>query len=321
MSNSDRLGRRGMALAGCLLSLLLVPGCGETPPPPTGRPLVVASFYPIWDLSREIAGDRAEVAALVPPGVEPHDWEPAPRDLARLQSARVFVYNGAGFEPWAERVLAGGLGRHAVAVKASEGLPLLAMGSGTVAHESGGPPAAGGSRTAVDPHVWLDPVLARTMAETIRAGLEAADPTGGEAYRKNAAALSDKLTALHRRFESGLAGCARREVVASHAALGYLARRYGFAVVPIAAAPGGEPSPSELAAVVRFARRAKVQYILSEPLLSPRMAEALAREVGASILVFDPIEGVTAGNAAGAGGYVTLMDSNLEVLRVALGCR
>jgi zinc transport system substrate-binding protein len=281
----------------------------------------VASFYPLWDLTREIAGERAEVVALVPPGVEPHDWEPAPRDLARLQSARVFVYNGAGFEPWAERLLTGGLGRDTVVVKASEGLPLLPLGAGTIDPESGRPRSPGNGRATIDPHVWLDPVLARTMVETIRAGLERADPAGGEAYRQSAAAFSERLATLHRDFESALSDCARREVVASHAALGYLARRYGFALVPIASAPGGEPSPSELAAVVRFTRRAKVQYILSEPLLSPRLAETLAREVGARTLVFDPIEGVTVGSAPAAGGYVALMEANLRTLRLALGCR
>lgn len=323
MTAGERIAPRGVALACGLLSLCLlsITGCGDTPVPATGRPLVVASFYPLWDLSRQIAGERAEVIALVPPGVEPHDWEPAPRDLARVQSARAFVYNGAGFEPWADRLLSGGLGRDTVAIKASEGLPLLPLGAGTVDPESGRPRSPANGTAATDPHVWLDPVLAIGMVDTVRAGLERADPGGGATYRNNATALSDRLAAVHRGFESGLSTCTRREVIASHAALGYLARRYGFALVPIATAPGGEPSPSELAAVVRFARRAKVQYILSEPLLSPRMAETLAREVGARILVFDPIEGVTVGSTPTAGGYVALMERNLETLRMALGCR
>lgn len=280
-------------------SLLAVAGCGEAPAP-TGKPLVVASVYPIYDFTRQVAGDRAQVLSLVPPGVEPHDWEPSPQDLARLGKARLFVYNGAGFEPWVDRVAREAAREGALAVKAVEGLAPI----------------------DADPHLWLDPVLAQSMVENIRAALARADPPGGAAYAEHARAFSARLQTLHRAFETGLARCARRDLVVSHAAFRYLARRYRLSVVPVMGlAPEAEPSPAQLAAIVRFARERKVKYIFFETLVSPRLAETLAREVGAQTLVLNPIEGLTKEEAAAGKDYVALMEDNLRNLRTALDCR
>ena len=288
---------RARGLSG-VAALVLLAGCGETAAPRAGLD-VVASFYPIVEFTRAVAGERARVSALVPPGVEPHDWDPSPPDLARVEKARVLVYNGAGLEPWVDKLPRG---RGLVVVKAVEGLPI---------RDAGGAP---------DPHVWLDPVLAQAMVDNIRAGLAVADPAGAAAFEANAQALKGRLAALHQQHEAGLRTCARRDVVTTHSAFGYLARRYGLSVVPLAGvAPESEPSPARLAAIVRFARERKVKYIFLETLVSPRLAETLAREVGARTLVFNPIEGVTREQAASA-TYFTLMEANLANLRVALEC-
>src|SRR5262249_15249165 len=133
-----------------LLAALILAGCRQAPAP-GGKPLVVASFYPMYEFARQVAADRAQVISLVPPGVHGHDWEPAPRDVAQVRRARVFVYNGAGFEPWADKLLSEGTASSTVIVAASAGL--------TVAR-------AGGE--GMDPHVWLDPLLARREVEAIR---------------------------------------------------------------------------------------------------------------------------------------------------------
>jgi len=131
-----------------------------------------------------------------------------------------------------------------------------------------------------------------------------------------------RLEALHEAYRTGLAHCARREVVASHAAFGYLARRYGLTLVPVMGlAPDAEPTPAQLASIVRFAREKKVKYIFFETLVNPRLAETLAREVGAQTLVFNPIEGLTREEQAAGRGYVALMEENLKNLRTALECR
>ena len=292
------------ASLGLLLCALAVAGCRQSPVP-DGKPLVVASFYPMYEFARQVAAERAQVISLVPPGVHGHDWEPSPQDVAQVRRARVFVYNGAGFEPWADKLIKEAAGSSTV-VAASAGLTVTRTGG------DGG----------VDPHVWLDPLLAKGQVEAIRAALERADPSGKATYAANAGAYEARLTELDTRFDAGLRDCARREVVVSHAAFGYLTRRYRLEQVAVTGlAPQAEPSPAALAAIVRTARARKVTAIFLEPLVSPKLAETLAREVGVRLLTLDPIEGVTRKEAAEGTGYIELMARNLQSLREGLGCR
>jgi zinc transport system substrate-binding protein len=284
-----------------LAAALILAGCQGAPAP--GKPVVVATIYPLWDLARQVAGDRAEVVSLVPPGVEPHDWEPSAQDVTAVQRATVFIHSGTGLDAWATLLLAGLPGRTRV-IDTSIGLELLRQGA------------------SVDPHVWLDPTLARAQAQAIAGGLAQADPAGGPVYLQNAAALAARLDALDQAFAAGLRDCARRELVTSHAAFAYLARRYRLTQVPIMGlAPEAEPSPADLATIVQTARRLKVTHVFFEPLMSPRLAQTLAREIGATALPLDPIEGVGREQAAAGTGYVELMQANLANLRVGLGCR
>ena len=301
---------RRAALAAALALL----ACNQGPAPPPAKLLVVASFYPLYEFARQVAGPLARVVSLVPPGVEPHDWEPSPQDLTRIRDARVFIYNGAGLEPWAAKLVNDPTFSRTLMVRATEGVQLL----------SAAPSGPSGSPHTVspDPHVWLDPLLAQSMVETIRAALATVDLAHAAVYAENAREFGAKLQALHEAFQAGLKACARREVVTSHAAFSYLARRYGLTVVPVMGlAPESEPSPAQLASIVRFAREKKVKYIFFETLVNPRLAETLAREVGARTLAFNPIEGVTREEQAAGRGYVALMEENLRNLRTALDCR
>jgi zinc transport system substrate-binding protein len=287
-----------------LLSLALATlaaGCGSPSAP--AKPQVVATVYPLWEFSRQVAGPRADVVALVPPGVEPHDWEPSPRDVALVQRASVFVHSGTGLDAWSQKLLAGDPSR-TVVVDASRGLNLIRSGGVT------------------DPHVWLDPTLARAQVEAIEAALARADPAGRETYAANARAYVARLDALDRAFRAGLHDCARREVVTAHAAFGYLARRYGLTQLAVMGlSPEGEPNAADLAALVKRARGLKVTHVFFEPLVSPRIAETLGREIGAQPLTLNPVEGLTRPESEAGLGYIEVMQANLANLRTALGCR
>ena len=288
---------RGIALA----AILALAGCQESAAP--AKPQVVATIYPLWELTRQVAGDRADATSLVPPGVEPHDWEPSPRDVSLVQRANVIVHTGTGLDAWAVRLLTS-LPARTTVVNGARGLSLLPQGA------------------SVDPHVWLDPTLARAQAQTIAEGLAQADPAGQSVYRENAKALAARLDALDEAFAAGLRDCARRDVVTSHAAFAYLTRRYRLTQVAImGSAPEAEPSPADLAAIVQTARQLHVTDVFFEPLVSPRLAQTLAREIGATTLALDPIEGVSREQAAAGAGYVELMQANLAALRLGLGCR
>jgi zinc transport system substrate-binding protein len=302
----------------------LAAACQEAPAPP-GKPLVVASFYPMYEFSRQVAGDRAEVVSVVPPGVEPHDWEPSPQKLVEVQNARLLVYNGAGFEPWVDKLLHDVTGKKIIVIETTRGLDLIPAAE---AGAAGSPPKAAGrdaghtQNGGGDPHVWLDPVLAQSQVEAIRAGLTQGDPANKAIYDDRARAFRARLAALDAAFQAGLRDCEHRDIVVSHAAFAYLARRYRLTQVAVMGlAPESEPSPAELAAIANLARRRKVTYIFFETLVSSRLAETLAREIGAKTLVLNPIEGLTKEEAAAGKGYVDLMEANLQSLRTGLGCR
>ena len=228
-------------------------------------------------------------SALVPPGVEPHDWEPSPQDVVQVQRARVFVYNGAGFEPWVDKLLTDVPGG---------GTPWSwTRPSGLAARRP--------SARAVDPHVWLDPVLAQAQVDADpRRRSRRPIPRTRPPTRDNARRLPARLAALDEAFAAGLRDCARRDIVISHAAFAYLARRYRLTQVPVMGlAPEAEPSPAELAAIAGPARGARTsRYIFFETLVSPRLAETLAREIGARTLVLNPIEGAHEGGGGGGQG-------------------
>lgn len=279
-----------------ILSVVLAAGC--TLPAPSSSVTVVTTFYPLYEFARRIGGDRVTVRVLVPAGVEPHDFEPTPRDVAVVSSARAVIYNGAGFEPWLEKMLPDL--RAAVLVDASRGLPLV-----------------GG-----DAHVWLDPVLAAAQAARIVEGLSAVDPAGRQTFGQNGTRLAEDLRDLDRRFASGLTSCRRREFITSHAAFGYLARRYGLIQVPIGGlSPESEPSPGRMREIVAEARRTGTTVIYYETLVSPRVADVIAREVGARVAVLNPLEGLTADEQKRGENYFTVMDENLRALTGGLDCR
>jgi zinc transport system substrate-binding protein len=307
-----------------LSALLMLAALISGAPAYADTPLVVASFYPLYEFSRQVAGDHAEVVSLVPGGVEPHDWEPSPPDVVRMQKAKLFVYNGAGLEPWVEKLLRDAKAKGVVAVRTTERVALLPGDRPGHEHkpEAKAGAAPRGDKHAVDPHVWLDPVRAQAQVEAIRAGLAKVDPANAASYATNAQVYRTKLAGLDTAFANGLRQCARREFVTTHSAFSYLARRYGLTQIPIQGPePEAEPSPADLAALVKQVRERKVRYVFFETLVSSKLAETLAREVGAKTLVLNPVEGLTKEEQAAGNTYVSLMEDNLRNLRTALDCK
>lgn len=303
-----------------LLALLLgislaLAGCGAAKQPAgavqQNKLTVVTSIYPLYEFARQVGGERVNAVNLVPPGAEPHDWEPTPRDLQTLNKAAVLLFNGIGLEPWVGKT-----------VKSLDNKGLLAVEvSRDLGTEAGHDDGHGHEPAGADPHTWLDPVLAQQMVERVREALVKADPAGAEQYGANARAYQEKLAALHEDFKASLGQGCRREFVTSHAAFGYLARRYNLEQVAIAGlSPEVEPSPKDVAAIVAEAREHGATHIFFETLVSPKIAETVAREIGAETLVLNPLEGLTPEELAAGKDYLTVQRENLKNLKLALGC-
>ncbi len=341
------------AVGASLLGLMLVlGGCGSNAAAPAGtapangsaenggtsgqaaapadKLKVEASFYPMYEFARQIGGDLADVELLVPAGTEPHDWEPTPKDIAKISEADLLVYNGAGMESWVDQVLNATSGDAPAVVEASAGIDIMegsedehehehehehghehdaaaeeghdhehdAAAEEGHDHEHDAAAEEGHGHDhdhgGLDPHVWLSPRLAIEEVRGIEAAFAKADPGNAERFKSNADAYVAKLEALDKEFASGFADTKRKDFITQHAAFGYLARDYGLTQVPIAGlSPDQEPSAQEMAEVVEFAKANDVKTIFFETLVSSKVAATIATEIGARTAVLNPLEGLT----------------------------
>lgn len=271
-----------------------------------GRTEVIGAFYPMAWLAQRVGGNDVTVTTLTRPGTEPHDLELTPRQIVDVGRAGYVVYV-KGVQPAVDEAVEEHAKDHALdALSAVRALP--------AAHEE----EHGHAESANDPHLWLDPSRLATVAVTLGDRLAAADAGHAAGYRANAKALAAELTGLDREFRDGLRTCARKTIVTSHAAFGYLTDRYGLTQVPIAGLdPQSEPSPKRLAELTGEIRAAKATTVFTETLASPKVAQTLAAEAGVRTATLDPVEGVAEGSGD---DYLSIMRRNLATLRTALDC-
>jgi len=291
----------------------------------TARPIVVTTLFPLYDFCRTIAGDRMDVQLLLPPGVEPHHFEPKPDDLARIHRAALFVYIGPFMEPWADRVLSG-LDRNSVrVVAAAQGVALLPAPahSGKAGHHHNHDHGSMQQAEAMDPHVWLDFSIDQAMVARILEAFVAADPTGAEQYRRRAADLTEQLGELDKRYKQGLANCESRVLLhGGHAAFGYLAKRYDLDYQAAAGVTAElEATPRRLAELVKQVRERKVKAIFSEELVSPRVARVIAGETGTTVLKLHGAHNVAKEELQQGVTFNRLMEENLKSLQIGLACK
>lgn len=266
-------------------------GGGADEPADGGRVQVVAGFAPLADVAERVGGERVDVTNLTPAGAEPHDLELTTDQVDQLLDADVVLYLGGGFQPAVEE-----------ASERTEG-DRLDLFEGT----DGG-----------DPHVWLDPAEMVRITERVRDALVETDGAGADGYRERATTYTAELEALDAAYTAGVAECERRVFVTAHDAFGRLAERFDLEQVAVAGlSPEAEPDPRRLGEIADEIRARGVTTVFTEALVSPELAETLAREAGVDTAVLDPIE-----NFEDAGDdYVSVMRENLSVLRQALGCR
>jgi zinc transport system substrate-binding protein len=272
-------------IAAVLVAMLALAGCTTNEEDFSLEPrLVVASFYPLaWAAESVANASTTDIVDLTPPGAEPHDIELSPSDVETVDRAELVTYIGGGFQPAVE---------DAVASRKGRSLDLL--------------------RDGEDPHIWLDPVRFAQSVERIARAVGAA----GSADR----AIRD-VKELDAQYRNGLAHCQRRVIVTSHAAFGQLAHRYRLTQIALAGlSPEAEPSPRDLERLVDEVRASGATTVFTEPLVSSRVADTVAREAGVDVAELDPIEGLSESRLSAGEDYLSVMRDNLTTLRKALGC-
>ncbi|WP_299291702.1 zinc ABC transporter substrate-binding protein [Nitrosopumilus sp.] len=391
---------------------------------------VLASFYPYYEFTKNVAGDSATVSQYMPSGVEAHDWEPRPQEIKSLQDADVFVYNGLGMEPYIDKMIDSGEFDNVLFVKVSEGVELIKpeedhddhddhgdehddhAEEGHDAHaedfakeiehvveefehghidstkalteleeilgEHEGDGHDHGNETIekieaviheiedghmsaeegfeeihhivleikeedhddhddhgdegghhhhhhdfeFDPHIWLDPILVKQQVNNIRDALIEADPQNKEQYEQNAMTYNQELDDLDMKFKSSLASCNKDTFVPYHNAFTYLAERYDLKVMALGGlAPRAEATGAEIKEFVDFVRENDVKVIFNEELVDPRLAEIIAEESGAKVMLFSPLEALAPEEVGKNISYIEKMEQNMDSLKVALECQ
>jgi len=274
-----------------------------------GKVNVVVSIYPLKDIVKQVGGDMVDVDFIVPPGASPHTFEPTPSDMLKMHRARMFVIIGAGLEFWADRAVRAAGRRDLKVIVLSEGMPLIHGGH---SHGEG----RGINGTGADPHIWLDPLLTGDMADRIASALIELDGANGSYYRKRAEAFKRQLYELHRRIMKAVSRFRTREYVTFHPAWNYFSRRYGLKVIGvIEELPGKEASPRHIAGLINEIRKTGAKVVFAEPQFNPKMAELIAKEAGARVLILDPLGGP---DLKGRDTYIGLMLYNLSILEQAM---
>ena len=297
--------RAGIVLTLLSAALVAVAGCGGSEETGSGQ-TVVAAFYPVAFAAEQIA-PGADVENLTPAGAEPHDLELSPRDVERVQDADVVLYLGEGFMPALQDAVADG----------DNSVDLLAgqqLREATEAHGHGEEEAEHEEEeeSGLDPHVWLNPMRYAAMVRKTAQALDEPDA---------ASDLVARLEELDAEFRTGLETCERRQIVTSHAAFGYLADAYDLEQIPLTGlSPEAEPSAKAIEGLVDEVEEEGATTVFFETLVSPKLAQTVAREAGVDTAVLNPLEGLTEEQIDEGADYFSIMRENLAALRQALGC-
>ena len=270
---------------------------------------IYVSNYPYYDLTKAIVGDKMDLVNITK-NQDFHNWEPSAKDIADLKNADLFIYSGPGLEKWADDLIEKNLIGGSV-LSLSDGLDLL---KSTHSHDHDHH-----DHGEFDSHIWLSLKNAQVIIENIKDQVTELDPANADFYEVNYKDLSKKIKDLDDQYEETLKDKKRDEILVSHEAYGYLCRDYGFKQIGIEGInPQGEPSLKQIDNIIKLCREKDIKVIFYEESISPKVADLIANEVGASLELLSPIEVLSKEQLDAGKGYIEVMADNLKGLDKAL---
>lgn len=277
---------------------------------------IAATFYPLAYVAEQIGGNFVEVENITPPGSEPHDFEPTPKDITTIYKSDLFIINGQGVDAWAEKIIPQLIENNTAVIRMDDYITKITAAESDHEHDTHPEEA-----TEYDPHFWLDPTNVALEADIIADKLIAIDSTHAKEYNHNRELFKKKLAALDANYQTGLATCKSREIVTTHNAFGYLAKRYNLITFYVLGLSSEEdPSPKRIAEIARLAKAKQINYIFFEAAVNEKLSQTIAQEIGAQTLVLHPIESLNKEEIAAHYDYFSIMDQNLRNLKTALLC-
>jgi zinc transport system substrate-binding protein len=263
--------------------------------------IVVSSIFSIDEFVKKIGGDKIVSSLIIPAGIEPHDFDPTISQIQTIISADVLIYNGLGIENWLTKI------ESTHKIDASNGISASFSDKRNM---------------TLDPHVWLDPLLAKKQVENIRDALNLIDPNNKDAYNSNAKSFLAELDELDKSIRTQLESCKKKDFISFHNSFSYFAKRYGLTQHSISeSGPEAEVTPARLAEIINVAKNLNLDVIYSEELMDPRYAQVIAQEIpNGKVLVLSPIEGLTKNEQDAGIRYIDKMHENIRNLSLGLEC-
>lgn len=277
-------------IIGLLILLLLQSGCSKRNSrensSDNGQIRIAVGIPPVGDFCRRIGGDKVSVRLLVPPGASPHVYQPTSDDMRYLSKADLIVLNGIGMEFWAKTLISAAHNSELTVVDLSA-TPEIAKAILQDDHDS----HHEDHEAVGNPHVWLDPSLAKIQAETICSALIEQDPNNRNYYEKNLSVLTAQIDALDKSIKDRLSNIRSRDFITFHPAWTYFAKRYNLnQVAAIEEFPGKEPTSDKLKHIIDQVRELNIKVIFAEPQFSPQIANTIAKDAGTKVVIINPLE-------------------------------
>jgi len=265
----------------------------------------IVSFYPLYEFTKQVGQDKVNVSTLIPPGIEPHDWEPTVNELQKMHEADLIVINGIGFENWSDDIDT--VNSDVIIVDTSKGISLII--DDTLRKDTNH-----FDRSTADPHIWLNPIKAKTQVQNILDAVVLIDPENEKFYKQNAQSYQDKLDALDSKIRKELSSC-NKDFIAFHNSFSYFAMEYGLNQHSIVDSntPIIGPTPKTLETIINLAEIHDIDVIFTEESVDIRPSQVIANEINARVLILSPIE-VIDNNS----DYILKMENNLSNLKEAL---
>ncbi|MBF8808681.1 MAG: zinc ABC transporter substrate-binding protein [Enterococcus lacertideformus] len=303
------------------IGMFLLTACGntsqKTETSTKNELMIVTTFYPMYEFTKEVVGDEGNVKLLVPAGAEPHDFEPSAKEQAEIADSDVFVYNSPDMEFFVGSLKDSIDTKKTLMIEAAKGIERLKSEDEEHDHEH--EEASDHHSHEYDPHVWLDPVLAIQEVRTIASELREKYPDKKETFDKNAENYIQKLENLNQKYTEELKDAKNRTFVTQHAAFAYLANQYNLNQQAIAGVtPDQEPTPSRLAELKDFVKKNNIKVIYFEENASSKVAETLSKETGVKLEVLNPLESLTNDQIKDGENYISVMEKNLVALKESI---
>ncbi|SHE40124.1 zinc transport system substrate-binding protein [Caldanaerobius fijiensis DSM 17918] len=278
--------------------LMLSAACNKNAENVSGKKIVYTTIYPLYDFTQKIAGNKLSVKNIIPPGVEPHEWEPTTKNVAEMSNASLVLYIGLDLDSWAVKAQNGSQTKF---INVSKGVPLIKEGN------------------AINPHIWLSPSRAIIIARNIKDALISIDNKNKAYYEKNYENIKNQLQKLNKDYSEELKNTSKKSFIVYHSAFDYLAQDYGLKQISLTGlSDEQEPSPSRVAYVMDYIKKNKIKYIFTEPLTSPKAIKTIAADTHVQVLPLNTIEGLTQSEIKEGKDYFSLMRENLNNLKKAL---